>query len=133
MIVGMKSDKNQPLSGQKLLAQFHTKRWVGQKFHRQCQSYLSAPLETFSKSLRVELAGQGVRVSTVRVGHLHRVDDSPLDDETFAEMMKVFEETGFAATTGQGMEIDTVTAALVNLLTLPADATMDLLELRSRN
>ena len=27
MIVGMKSDKNQPLSGQKLLAQFHTKRW----------------------------------------------------------------------------------------------------------
>ena len=92
-----------------------------------------AALETFSQSLRMELAGQGVRVSTVRVGHLHRVDDSPLDEETFAEMMKVFEETGFAATTGQGMEIDTVTAALVNLLTLPADATMDLLELRSRN
>ena len=92
-----------------------------------------AALETFSQSLRMELAGQGVRVSTVRVGHLHRVDDLPLDEATFAEMMKVFEEAGCAATTGQGMEIDTVTAALVNLLTLPADATMDLLELRSRN
>ena len=66
MIVGMKSDKNQPLSGQKLLAQLHTKRWVGQKFHRQCQSYLSAPLETFSKrrlyrNLRCELKLQYCR------------------------------------------------------------------------
>jgi len=92
-----------------------------------------AALETFAQSLRVELAGQGVRVSTMRVGHIHRVDDSPLDDETFAEMMQVFEETGFAATTGEGMQIDTVTAALMHLLALPADATMDLLELRSRN
>ena len=92
-----------------------------------------AALETFSQSLRVELAGQGVRVSAMRVGHIHRVDDSPLDDETLAEMMQVFEETGFAAATGEGMAIDTVTTALMQLLTLPADATMDLLELRSRN
>jgi len=92
-----------------------------------------AALETFSQSLRIELAPQGVRVSALRVGHIQRVDASPLDEETFEEMMKAFEETGFVAATGDGMQLDTVTATVVHLLALPGDATIDLLELRSRH
>ena len=89
-------------------------------------------LETFSQSLRVELAHSGVRVSALRVGHLLREDASPLDDETYELMMQTFEETGFVAATGEGMQLDTVTSTVIHLLTLPGDATIDLLELRSR-
>ena len=56
-----------------------------------------------------------------------------MDEETFEEMMKAFEETGFVAATGDGMQLDTVTATVVHLLALPGDATIDLLELRSRH
>ena len=106
------------------------------RFHPPLLSVYAASksaLETFSQSLRVELAGQGVRVSALRVGHLHREDVSPLDDETYEAMMQAFEETGFVAATGEGMQLDTVTATVVHLLALPGDATMDLLELRSRH
>jgi len=89
-------------------------------------------LEAFSQSLRVELAPSGVRVSALRVGHLLREDASPLDDETYELMMQTFEETGFVAATGEGMQLDTVTSTAIHLLTLPGDATIDLLELRSR-
>ena len=90
-------------------------------------------LEAFSQSLRVELAPSGVRVAALRVGHLLREDPSPLDDETYELMIKTFEETGFMASTGEGMQLDTVTSAAIHLLTLPADATIDLLEIRSRH
>lgn len=89
-------------------------------------------LEAFSQSLRVELAPSGVRVSALRVGHLLREDASPMDDETYKMMMQTFEETGFIAATGEGMQLDTVTSTAIHLLTLPGDATIDLLELRSR-
>ena len=89
-------------------------------------------LETFSQSLRVEVAPSGVRVSALRVGHLLREDASPLDNETYELMMQTFEETGFVAATGEGMKLDTVTSTVLHLLTLPGDATIDLLELRSR-
>jgi len=89
-------------------------------------------LEAFSQSLRVELAPSGVRVSALRVGHLLREDASPLDDETYELMMQTFQETGFVAATGEGMQLDTVTSTAIHLLTLPGDATIDLLELRSR-
>ena len=90
-------------------------------------------LEAFSQSLRVELAPSGVRVAALRVGHLLREDPSPLDDETYELMIKTFEETGFMASTGEGMQLDTVTSAAIHLLTLPSDATIDLLEIRSRH
>ena len=80
----------------------------------------------------MELAHSGVRVSALRVGHLLREDASPLDDETYELMMQTFEETGFVAATGEGMQLDTVTSTVIHLLTLPGDATIDLLELRSR-
>jgi len=89
-------------------------------------------LEAFSQSLRVELAPSGVRVSALRVGHLLREDASPLDDETYELMMQTFQETGFVAATGEGMQLDTVTSTAIHLLTLPGDAAIDLLELRSR-
>jgi len=89
-------------------------------------------LEAFSQSLRVELAPSGVRVSALRVGHLLREDASPLDEQTYKLMMQTFEETGFMAATGEGMQLDTVTSTAIHLLTLPEDATIDLLELRSR-
>lgn len=92
-----------------------------------------AALETFSQSLRVELASSGVRVATLRVGHMHRNDASALDEETMAEMLKAFEETGFMVSTGEGMEELTVAATLLHMLSLPADANIDLLELRSRH
>lgn len=89
-------------------------------------------LEAFSQSLRVELAPSGIRVSALRVGHLLREDASPMDEETYKMMMQTFEETGFIGATGEGMQLDTVTSTAIHLLTLPEDATIDLLELRSR-
>lgn len=91
-----------------------------------------AAVETLSKSLRLELAQQGIRVATLRVGHMKRIDQSALDPEIMAEMLKAFEESGFAAQTGEGMEESTVVNTLMQMLKLPADANIDFLEVRSR-
>ena len=58
-------------------------------------------------------------MAALRVGHLLREDPSPLDDETYELMIKTFEETGFMASTGEGMQLDTVTSAAIHLLALP--------------
>lgn len=92
-----------------------------------------AALEKFSMGLRVELAPSGVRVSILRVGHMHRHDEVSLPTEVLEELFACFEETGYKSVAGQGMEQSTVAETIIQMLSLPGDANMDLLELRSRH
>jgi len=90
-------------------------------------------LETFSQCLRGEVAGDGVRVSVLRCGSIVSAAAPTLDEKAVAELIKVYEKSGFLAQTGAGMEGSTVAASILHLLSLPRDANIDLMEIRSRN
>ena len=49
------------------------------------------------------------------------------------ETLEAFEETGYNGAIGEGMKELMVAATLLHILSLPADANIDLLEIRSRH
>ncbi len=91
-----------------------------------------AGLETLSAGLRSELKPDGIRVTVLRSG---RVNESSIGagwrPERAQDFMAACERTGQAAFTGAGVEPETMAAMLVQMLRLPREANIDLIELRS--
>jgi meso-butanediol dehydrogenase/(S,S)-butanediol dehydrogenase/diacetyl reductase len=90
-----------------------------------------AGLENLSAGLRTELRTDRIRVTALRLGMMNDPErEMPADVDTLARFMQ---HNGAAlAASGEMMEIDTVVRAVVNMLTSPADAAYDLVELRGR-
>jgi len=92
-----------------------------------------AGLETLSAGLRTELRPDGIRVTVLRSGH---VSGSSLgvswDPERAQAFMQDMAASGFNATmTGDGVAPETMAAMLVQMLRLPREAHLDLVELRA--
>lgn len=91
-----------------------------------------AALESLTLGLRNELRGQGIRVSTLRIGSMTGNETAQqwppgmLDD-----FLAAIHASGHAAYTGAGMAPETVAAVVVNALALPREANLDLIELRA--
>jgi NAD(P)-dependent dehydrogenase (short-subunit alcohol dehydrogenase family) len=90
-------------------------------------------LEAFSAGLRTELRADGVRVTVLRLGNVGEtsiIDNwaDPIKSEYFAHITK----SGHLAFVGGLSTPSSIAQALVNVLTLPEDVNVDLVEIRSR-
>jgi len=91
-----------------------------------------AGLEAFSAGLRAELRHHGMRVTTMRLGNVLETGiarDWPA--ENAASLANALRQSGHLEFTGKGGSAATVSQALLNLLILPRDFNIDLIELRS--
>ena len=90
-------------------------------------------LEAFSAGLRTELRADGVRVTVLRLGNVGEtsiIDNwaDPVKSEYFAHITK----SGHLTFVGGLSRPSSIAQALVNVLTLPEDVNVDLVEIRSR-
>jgi meso-butanediol dehydrogenase/(S,S)-butanediol dehydrogenase/diacetyl reductase len=89
-------------------------------------------LETFSAGLRTELRPFGIRVTTMRLGNVIETSiKREWSEATSVALADASQLSGHAAFTGKGGSVETVSRAMVNLLSLPRDFNVDLIELRS--
>jgi meso-butanediol dehydrogenase/(S,S)-butanediol dehydrogenase/diacetyl reductase len=91
-----------------------------------------AGLEMLSDGLRSELQPDGIRVTILRSGH---VAESSLglswDPERAGAFANMLQTSGLVAFTGSGVAPETMAAMLVQLLRLPREAILSLVELRA--
>ncbi|MDB5982104.1 MAG: hypothetical protein JWQ69_3119 [Pseudomonas sp.] len=89
-------------------------------------------LETFSKGLRSELRPDRIRVTVLRAGN---TDESSITQswpaETAKDFAKAIEQSGHLAFTGTAASPVSLALALVNVLSLPRDVNVDLIEVRA--
>jgi NAD(P)-dependent dehydrogenase (short-subunit alcohol dehydrogenase family) len=90
-------------------------------------------LETVSQGLREEYRKDGIQICVFRVGRMlsegaESVAMSPQEQQRFYQAVM---EQGLDTFSGAGMATGTAAHALVNSILTPADAHMDLIELRS--
>lgn len=94
-----------------------------------------AALETLSLGLRDELRADGIRVAVLRCGNLKDIG-SGLSDHWQPEQKQaafaLWTQTGHMAMVGQSMRGESVAQALTDMLALPRDAGLDLVEVRGR-
>lgn len=91
-----------------------------------------AGLETLSKGLRSELKPDRIRVTVLRAG---RVAESNIESNWAPDRLQAFfaaiQVSGHAAFTGSAVAPETMAAMLVQMLRLPKEANLDLVELRA--
>ncbi len=91
-----------------------------------------AGLETLSAGLRDELRPEGIRVTVLRSG---RVAESSISrqwsPERSAGFFAAFQAGGHTVSTGKPVAPETMAAMLVQMLRLPREANIDLIDLRS--
>jgi NAD(P)-dependent dehydrogenase (short-subunit alcohol dehydrogenase family) len=89
-----------------------------------------AGLENLSQGLKQELRPHGVRIGAIRLGTMADENREVLMD---AEQMQRFMQANIGALQSAGgeMSYDTVVQVIVDMLCLPRDATLDLVELRA--
>jgi NAD(P)-dependent dehydrogenase (short-subunit alcohol dehydrogenase family) len=89
-------------------------------------------LETFSAGLRAEVRAEGIRVTVLRAGH---VGESSIAQhwsaQTSAEWEKALAASGHHASTGAPVSPVTMANALIDILLLPREVNVDLLDIRS--
>jgi len=89
-------------------------------------------LETFSAGLRAELGSEGIRVTVLRSGH---VGESSIAKHWSADTSAAWEQaligSGHHASTGAPVSPLTMAAALINILLLPREVNVDLVDIRS--
>ncbi|HXR02735.1 MAG TPA: SDR family oxidoreductase [Pseudomonas sp.] len=94
-----------------------------------------AGLETLSAGLRSELHEYGIRVAVLRVGRMKGLDANASlanwKEGELEQALALWDKTGHNAFTGAGMDTSTVAGAVLNALTLPREANMDVFEVRS--
>lgn len=91
-----------------------------------------AAVETLSKGLRAELRSDGIRVSVLRSGSVSGGSGGQAwSEETRQAFFKKIVETGHAAMSGAPATPESMAQALVAILTLPRDVSVDLIELRA--
>ena len=90
-------------------------------------------VEVLGRGLRDELRNDKIRVTTLRLGSIADPDKKPdqFDPAVAAEFREEFVASGRARHVGSGQSLETITGALIDLLTLPRDANVDLVELRA--
>lgn len=91
-----------------------------------------AGLEMFSRGIRLELKNDNIRVTTLRVGGLDDPDRDtmPADMDTLTRFMEANAAHISAMTTGEMLNLKTVSETVVNILTFPTDGSMEHVELR---
>jgi NAD(P)-dependent dehydrogenase (short-subunit alcohol dehydrogenase family) len=92
-------------------------------------------LETLSAGLRTELREYGIRVGVLRTGSM-KGDDANASlvnwtEKQLQEALALWQKTGHAAYTGEGMETATVARMVIHALSLPREALLELAEIRS--
>lgn len=92
-----------------------------------------AGLETLSAGLRAELRPDHIRVSVLRSGHVAGgAIGAGWDPERAAAFYRTIAESGHLAFAGEAMRPETLAGVLVEMLCLPAEANIDLVEVRAR-
>jgi NADP-dependent 3-hydroxy acid dehydrogenase YdfG len=91
-----------------------------------------AAVETLSEGLREELRSDGIRVSVLRSGSVSGGSGGESwSDETKAKFFEKIVQTGHAAMSGSPATPQSMAQALVAILALPRDISVDLIELRA--
>ena len=90
-------------------------------------------LEVLTTGLKDELRPDNIRVTLLRLGGMADPDKTTaqFDPLVAKEFREAFVASGRDKMVGSLMTLPTVTSAMVQLLALPKDASMDILELRS--
>lgn len=89
-----------------------------------------AALETLSVALRAELANDGIRVTIYRSGNVRGTFSRGWSDEARARARAAAHEAGFYTKSGTQIEPEIPAAAILDIVTLPPEAQIDLVELR---
>jgi meso-butanediol dehydrogenase / (S,S)-butanediol dehydrogenase / diacetyl reductase len=91
-----------------------------------------AGLETLSAGLRAELRPDRVRVTVLRSGHVAGGNiGASWTQERMARFFETIKESGHLAFSGEAISPETTANMLVELLCLPREANVDLIELRA--
>ncbi|MGF7136087.1 meso-butanediol dehydrogenase/(S,S)-butanediol dehydrogenase/diacetyl reductase [Paraburkholderia sp. EB58] len=89
-------------------------------------------METLSAGLRTELRGQGIRITVLRSG---RMSESGFNrdwpEERRARYREIVKAEGYHASSGEPISPQITARAVMDVLALPREANIDLLELRS--
>ncbi len=89
-------------------------------------------LEVFSAALRSELRPLGIRVTTLRCGNVAGTEITQgWGEAQAASFFADMQSSGAAAETGPGGTPQSVARAVVDILAMPSDVNVDLMELRS--
>ena len=89
-----------------------------------------AALETFSKGLQVELADDRIRVTVFRSGNVRGTFSRDWEPIAKANARAAARASGFYAQSGAQIEPEIPAEMIVNLVTMPREAQVDLIELR---
>jgi NAD(P)-dependent dehydrogenase (short-subunit alcohol dehydrogenase family) len=89
-----------------------------------------AALETLSTVLRQELADDRIRVTVYRSGNVRGTFSRDWSDEARARARAAARDLGFYNRSGAQIEPEIPAQAILNLVTLPREAQVDLIELR---
>ena len=87
-------------------------------------------LETLSVALRAELANDRIRVTTYRSGNVRGTFSQNWSDVARTRARAAAHEAGFYAKSGMQIEPEIPAAAILDIVTLPPEAQVDLVELR---
>ena len=87
-------------------------------------------LETLSAVLRQELADEHIRVTTYRSGNVRGTFSRSWSDEARTRARTAARDAGFYNQSGAQIEPDIAAEAILNVVTLPREAQIDLIELR---
>ncbi|PQM27755.1 hypothetical protein CVO77_04100 [Sphingopyxis lindanitolerans] len=91
-----------------------------------------AAVETLSRGLRDELRADGIRVAVLRSGSVASgPGDRNWDPDVTAAFFDTISKSGHAAFAGEAADPRTMAQALIAMLALPADVTLDLVEARA--
>jgi NAD(P)-dependent dehydrogenase (short-subunit alcohol dehydrogenase family) len=91
-----------------------------------------AAVETLSEGLRAELRSDGIRVSVLRSGSVSGGSGGQAwSEETRQAFFRKIVETGHASMSGAPATPESMASALVAILSLPPDVSVDLIELRA--
>jgi len=89
-------------------------------------------LETLSEGLRSEVRGDGIRVTVLRSGSVAGGEIARnWPEERRSAFFDAIQKSGHAAFAGHAISPETTARALVNVLALPAEANVDLIEVRA--
>ena len=91
-----------------------------------------AALETLSQGLRAELRPDGIRVTVLRSGHVAESSlGSTWDPKRTEEFYKTVTASGHLQFSGEAVAPETMALMLIQMLKLPREANLDLVELRA--
>jgi NAD(P)-dependent dehydrogenase (short-subunit alcohol dehydrogenase family) len=91
-----------------------------------------AGLETLSRGLRTELRPDHIRVTALRLGIMLHLNPTMADPATQQRFVAANAAALQMMAANGGMATDSVAQVLINILTLPADACFELVDLRPR-